>query len=340
MDDIFEVIKAHCGTFIFTSVEPLKSAGGLSGALFWRLNSPAGPLILRRWPAEHPSPTRLRFIHGMLRHAWSRGISFVPVPVETKSGGSFVLRGGFLWELDPWMPGQADYHAAPKAEKLGAAMNALATFHLAVADFQADLQALTAAGDGHELAHSAHPPPIARRHESLIALGRELGLFRSSVTRDFSANLAPLAYEALDVLPKALPHVLAKIEPFVGAELPLQVCLRDIRHDHVLFTGNAVTGIIDFGAVDWDTPAADVARLVGSLVGDDLSSRERALAAYGETRPLSPDERRAVDALDACGTVLALGNWMRWIYVEGRSFENEGQIVSRFAGLLERARRL
>ena len=73
------------------------------------------------------------------------------------------------------------------------------------------------------------------------------------------------------------------------------------------------TGIIDFGAMDIDTPATDVARLLGSLVGDDETGWRTGLSAYSENRPLSADGTRAAKALDASSAILAGCNWIRWI---------------------------
>ena len=36
------------------------------------------------------------------------------------------------------------------------------------------------------------------------------------------------------------------------------------------------------------------------------------------------------------GTILAGCNWIRWIYVDGREFDDPQQIIDRFARLLER----
>ena len=133
-----EVLAQYLPEFQPTHVEPLGSAGGMSGAQFWRVSAvvrgspdPAPPklgvglptpYILRRWPAEHPSPDRLRFIHAVLRHAAERGCGFLPVPVTLQTGQSFVSHSGHLWELEPWMPGVADYDRLPSVAKLRAAM--------------------------------------------------------------------------------------------------------------------------------------------------------------------------------------------------------------------------
>src|SRR5688572_15466604 len=89
-----------------TQVEPLGSAGGMSGAQFWRIQAPRGVLALRRWPTEHPSPTRLEFIHAVIEDA-GRTLDFLPVPITTRNGETFICDYRHLWDLAPWMPGAA-----------------------------------------------------------------------------------------------------------------------------------------------------------------------------------------------------------------------------------------
>jgi homoserine kinase type II len=122
----------------------------------------------------------------------------------------------------------------------------------------------------------------------------------------------------------------------INDELCLQPAIRDIHHDHVLFTGDEVTGIIDFGALRIDTPLVDVARLVGSLAGDDREARAFALASYSEVRPLSERERQLIDLLDESGLVLAAFNWLKWLCVERRDMGATGPIVQRLDGIIGR----
>ena len=234
----------------------------------------------------------------------------------SRSGETFVGHDGHLWELSPWMPGEADYDRSPLPVKLAAAMAALARFHKATADFP---RSPTSPGSAAAAAVSKR---LARLHElqagGIAALDQAID---ESVWRD----LAALARQFVSVLPKAVPRVLAIVGPLAGVALPLQPCLRDIWHDHVLFTGDEVTGIIDFGAMDVDTPATDVARLLGSLVGDDAAGWQTGLAAYsascGHCRPTKCKPSRR---LDTSGTLLAGCNWIRWIYaIDDAKFENQ-----------------
>ncbi len=308
-------------------IQPLGTAGGFSGAQFWRISAPRGEMVLRRWPQEHPTADGLRFIHKVLRHAAEHGISIVPVSVTTREGESFVQLAGYLWELAPWMPGTADYDVSPSEAKLRAAMTALAQFHVATADFV--------------VAPLSSSPAISRRLDQLKKLseggGRELS---QSLRPDIWPELLSLARQFLATLPTAIPPAVSQLEPLVGVSFHLQPCLRDIWHDHILFTGDTVTGLIDFGAMQIESPAGDVARLLGSLAGDDAQARHIGLAAYTAIRPLSPVELQAVDALDTSGTLLSGANWLRWIYLEDRTFEGHEQVIERFSKIMERTRRL
>jgi homoserine kinase type II len=320
-------------------VESLGSAGGMSGAQFWRVATRRGTLCLRRWLMEHPSPQRLAFIHAVLQHAARRGISFIPVPITTHAGESFVHHAGHLWQLEPWMPGAADYEQSPRVEKLRAAMTALARFHIATRDFE-EHAANSAGGRRAEIESTPPQSAVVRRVAQLRELSTQgVTLLSRAINVTVWPELAPLAHEFVARLPNAVPSAMAMLEPIASVRLKLQPCLRDVWHDHILFTGNEVTGIVDFGAVDIDTPSTDIARLLGSLVENDVEGWEAGLAAYSTVCPLSPDEELAVFALDQSGTVVAGWNWIRWIYLEGRQFENKSQVVARFRELLARITR-
>ncbi len=326
--EIQAIIRKYPAAFHPTRIEPLGAAGGMSGAQFWRIETPQGALMLRRWPTEHPTPERLRFIHSVLFHAAERGVSFLAVPIRTSTGESFVSFDGSFWELTPRMPGTADYEQSPSPQKLGAAMRALAKFHAMAHDFPVP--------DSNPL---ARVPAVSRRLARLQELARRgTNELSQALSVDVWPELTPLAHRFLATVPKLLPRASGQLEQVSTMPLPLQPCLRDIWHGHVLFTGENVTGIIDFGAMDIDTPATDVARLLGSLVGDDEVGWQTGLCAYSTIRQLSADEERATKALDATGTIVAGCNWLQWIYVEGRKFEDREQIIERFRRIAARSR--
>jgi homoserine kinase type II len=325
--DIQAIVREYSPEFRPTRIESLGAAGGMSGAQFWRVESGVGSLILRQWPTEHPSPERLRFIHNVQFHAVARGASFVPAPVRAVTGDSFTRGDGHLWQLEPLMPGEADYDRSPSVQKLRSAMTALAKFHVATSDFSG-VQPSSRVGAA---------PAIAKRLSRLNSLNMNgASHLGAAISPDILPALEPLAHQFLVTLPLLIRPAIRQLESLAGNRFATQPCIRDIWHDHVLYRGDEVTGIIDFGGVDIDTPTTDIARLLGSLVGDDEGQWQIGIEAYSTVQPLSTAEQQAARALDHSGAILAGCNWLRWIYVDRRQFENPAQIVERFRKIVER----
>ncbi|HUY88932.1 MAG TPA: phosphotransferase [Pirellulales bacterium] len=305
--------------------EFLGGAGGFSGALFWRLQTPRGLLCLRCWPREHPSRQRLEFIQAVLWHVSQEGFRRVPLALETRTHAGYVCESGRLWELAPWLPGKADYRQSPSAERLQAALTTLAEFHLAAASFP-----LPDRGP-------ALVPGIRERFERVEDLSAErFERLADAVAPGDWPELAWRAREWRALAPRAIPRVRSLLARAAELAAPLQPCIRDIWHDHVLFAGQQVAGLVDFGAMRADNVAGDIARLLGSLAGDDRQAWERGLAAYTSLRPLSPDETYLVAAFDQANTLLAGLSWLEWIYLERRQFSDRQAVIERLDANLPR----
>jgi Ser/Thr protein kinase RdoA (MazF antagonist) len=143
----------------------------------------------------------------------------------------------------------------------------------------------------------------------------------------------PIAEPLFHAVQLHLDELPCLLTPWLNVQMPLQPCVCDPWHDHILFTGDAVTGLIDFGSAKIDHVAVDLARLLGSLVGDDERLWLTGITAYRRLRPFSDDEHRLAHDLDRTGTLLAATHWLRWLYHEGRRYDQP-------AAVLERLRRL
>lgn len=310
-------------------VEVLGSSGGFSGAEFWRVSVGDDQFCLRRWPREHPDRRRLEYIHSVLEHVTRCGLTSVPAPVRTRDGGSFVRLDGSFWELAPWLPGAADFSDDPNPRRLEAALVALARFHQ------------------HAATHSEHRPVIAespgvqKRLAQLVTLVEtDCDKIRLGKSRSDWRAMNDRADRLLDLFDQCWQGVQTRLSAAARERVAIQPCVRDIWHDHVLFTGDEVTGIVDFGAMRHETVAGDVARLLGSLVRDDPQGWHDGIAAYQAVRPLSVSETDLIRVFDQSNVLMSGMNWLKWIYVDGRRFEDGERILARLDETLARLQHL
>lgn len=318
------VLEQYAQHLAGLSCEYLDSAGGLSGARLWRFAGTDQAWLLRQWPAEHPSPARLAWIHAVLRHVAKTGFTRFAPPELTRSGNSWVYHEGQFWELARWLPGEASYGREPGRGKLVAACATLAQFHCATGGMPEQLQR----GKPSSLASRLEVIKGLRRKE-LEQMQAAIGRTSDTLVAGWAARFFPLAVGQLVRLDQMLTQVSAM-------QLPLQPCIGDVWYENVLFVGDEVSGLIDFGAMRSDCVASDIARLLGSMAENDAAAWEQGLAAYELQRPLTPRERSMVPVYDQSGVALSGLNWLRWLLLEGRVFNDRTKVQSRLEHLLRR----
>jgi homoserine kinase type II len=184
-------------------------------------------------------------------------------------------------------------------------------------------------------------PGVNERGEFLRHLVQgELQEIKAAIEASGSSPVTLPAKRLLSLFPHAAAKVDGPLRHAANFEVPLQPCIRDVWHDHILFTGDQLSGIVDFGAMRRENVAADLARLLGSLVGDDQENRAIGLAAYADIRPLSAAEETLVDVYDKSTVLLSGMNWLRWIFLEGRRFDRLKIIANRLEAIAVRLERL
>ncbi len=278
---------------------------------------------------------RLAGLHRLIAHVQASGVSQVPSPIATLDGGTYFESHRHLWQLESWMPGSADFSKSPTPARLRAALQTLALWHRAAEHFAAktsERKWFSSSPSGLSPGLVRRAREIARWDDTTCALVLDRLAIRT--WPDFS----DLGCQILDGFRKAAPRIAAQLNIGRNTLVPLQPCLRDVWHDHVLFTGDEVTGLIDPHAARSDTVATDLARLVGSLVGDDRQAWQTGLDAYQEFRPLAAAELVLVELFDQTAVLLNGLTWLDWHCLQGRVFDDRDRVIARLQGILARLR--
>jgi homoserine kinase type II len=137
-----------------------------------------------------------------------------------------------------------------------------------------------------------------------------------------AGRIKALAQRWLELAPVLAETVRSALKTAAARVVARQPCLRDARPQHFLFEGDRVTGLVDFGAMGEDSIACDLARLGSEWLGDDRVLRAEALDAYGTVRPLGETELELIPVFEESAALLIGAHWVRWQFLEGRSFED------------------
>lgn len=317
--------------------DDIAGAGGFSGARLWRgtpsesvvsriTNFPPSRLVLRQWHAAHPGAERLAWIHAVLQHTAQGGCVTLAVPLAADDGRTFVEYQGRLWELSPCLEGSADFAAVPSDERLTAAMVALAEFHRAIASFPGCPPPATA-------------PVVTRRLKLLDRLRSGVLDVALEPVNSGPGNDSAAAATTISIAYRLHGQEFeSQLRLAARWQVAHQICLRDVHEAHVLFSGTRVTGIVDYGALAWDSVAADVARLAGGLAHVDRGRFHQAVIAYERTRSLTDYEHRLVEVLHTCDALLSGLQWLLWLFVDGMKFDDQKRVHQRLETLAQRVK--
>src|SRR5438552_1931367 len=124
-----EVLRHYPAVDSGAVLHGLGNRGGFSGACLWRVEQAAAVFCLRAWPPQALAMQHLGWIHQLMSAARSKGLNFVPNMFRSERGSTWIEHVGRLWELQSWMPGQADFHQQPTRQKIAAACTVLALLH-------------------------------------------------------------------------------------------------------------------------------------------------------------------------------------------------------------------
>ncbi|MEM9644915.1 MAG: phosphotransferase [Planctomycetota bacterium] len=307
----------------------------------------------------------------------------------------------YFWELSQWMPGapidvrhegKTDAIAFPRsaieADRCSHADNSPnhdSRRHQAVPHSSMDFllsqirAGAKAIGQVHSCSRNegqdqAIAPAVKERHLRLTQLPNRLAaMHRADLRRatfgDEHQFSDQILRPSMDVLTRAisvhLSAMLQRMQSWKEQRTTRHWVLRDVHDGHVLFESNRgtsqVSSIIDFDAIRFDTPSADVSRWATSFLGipfpggtassdahgPNFTSRpaiqgigepgsqnwenrvwESVLAGYRMACPLSKSQEMLARDLAFVSPLISLANWCDWLILQRRTFSAGIETVS------------
>jgi len=317
-------------------------AAGFSGAAVWLLSAADGSprYVLKQLPASL-SPDHLGWTHLLARHCARAGVS-TPLPLQARyqhpapAGHVATDSQGRLWQCLTYLPGRPV--ARPTATEVLAAVATLAAVHRAARKV-------------------SQPPPRTRpsgwqtRVRQLAALavaGFPQPPAQDSGWADERAawrELASVSQQANECFVAAGGPQLAARWAAARFPRPFQPVLRDCWWAHLLFEsapgGRRVSGIIDLDAAGIDTPAVDLARLLGSWQLEAGAPEAGLVERWPEAcdcyvRSCRPAGNFLADMqlLHDTAVVCGLDRWLHWLFRERRNFPDFSRVTTRIQALL------
>lgn len=285
---------------------------GFSGASVWQIQLAQSAWSLKATPIDTFERERLVGLHRLLQHVHRSGVTQVAVPVASTALETLVDHSGHFWELTPWLPGSCEPGTGASRVRVAAAAVCLAQWHLAAARFLAE----PAWMPWFYAADSGVPPALAHRLRLLEPWNRRrMDHLDGLLAGGRRTELTDLSRSLLCFLRRDVPRVSSELHSVGALTVPLQPCLRDVWRAHILFAGEEITGLIDPHAARSESVAGDLARLLGTLVGNDPVRWQAGLASYAAVRPLSDAERLLIRVYDRSGLLLAGAAWLEWLHL-------------------------
>src|SRR5712691_5842395 len=142
-DNLAQIVAAFCDSPRPARVRALdRDSEGFSGAVVLHVvvegteTAPEANYCLRGLPPGSLPRERLLGLHRLLEHIHLCGVTQVPVPMQSRFGTTLHTEAGQFWQLEPWMPGVADFSSNPSDQRLRNGMTVLAQWNEAASRFE------------------------------------------------------------------------------------------------------------------------------------------------------------------------------------------------------------
>ncbi len=338
LDPVREAAAAfHLQASVIESV-----AGGFSGTRVWKVQDESSrTFALRLLPTvDRRAAVRLAELSRWMETLHDSGIAVVPRPLRCGAKNSIAAAGvapwlhhsqAGVWLAETWMSG-TPFPELPSTAAVTELVRVLQSIH-------ASGRRSALAADGSDSLFSARegPSPAVQRRVRMIEelLQGRIRQLQEQVSCEPDTELRDLLMILLRQLPAGLTRVMGELRQEARRAYQLQPVLRDLWYPHALFTGERLSGIVDWQAVDTDHRVVDAARLLRSWCRTDASEFDRGLQVFAAEWALSAGELRLLRTLDQAAVLLSPLTWLQGRYRSVRQRDTGDPASRRLRELLQ-----
>lgn len=319
------IVRRWLDSLAVTTIHPVPC--GMSGARVFCCTSADGDrFALKRWP-NGVLRDRIDELHGVMRASRKHGCNLIP-----RVRQSAILAGGYAWDLIDWMPGQPlDCDASLKSIQQGAA--AIARYHNSTRALGVCCQIAPAIRD-----RLTRLKEIEQSIDAAINAGRSPKIpppLNTAVLR--AAQLLSMKWK------QARSEICRLLDNAALVKVTTQYVSRDVHREHILFSAGQPSGLIDFDAVRFDSPAVDISRWAGSgwMDGEHGRLRDgegvwsavlagiRSEDSFNNKGYFDEPDILVARAMVSADPWISLANWLIWLMLEQRQFSAGPEAVAK-----------
>jgi Ser/Thr protein kinase RdoA (MazF antagonist) len=274
---------------------------GLSSAIVYRIETHSNWFALKRWPLlldrDH-----LDSIHRFQQFLAEGDRACTPRLMRWCHGGTCLDADSVHWELAEWKSGHPIEHLGQVSDQqLREAMEAIARMH------QRSQQYVVTQGPAPGLRQRLEglrrciDPPNDKRQRFLDSIVSHGDSSASKILVDLGVQAKKLAVQCLE-----------PIREWSQSQFRCFWILRDVWREHLLFRGDHLIGILDFGAARVDWPGLDLVRSLGTLLLDSDPRWTTALAIYSRAQPETTLELELLKIVHRASIAISALQWLDW----------------------------
>ncbi len=276
---------------------------GLSHAVVFRIETRNGSYALKRHPLV-VSRDRVLVQHQFQTYLCQSGFQFIPQLQNWTNGSTLIEEDRSFWEMSTWRPGTPLEHVGEVSDmQLRESIEVVAKIH-------------TRSRAKHAV--EMIPPGITERERKLyhflnnsqFHIQRFLNQFHATSETDDAYNGLQDIFRISTWL---APLVLRQLYEISDAPQTCMWIIRDFWRNHLLFVGERLNGVIDFGASRIDSPWFDLSRMLGTLMMDSDPRWEAAIDGYNSLCSARTVDVKQIRFVHRISTLISGLNWLDWL---------------------------